>query len=115
MTVVASSWAVAIALVALMDLVGAGLIVRAPRVAVDARKAGVVRGDLVAIAANRAIMRNAEKGVVKRRAEPTRGCVTARAGRWVSRRDMVWHAAAERLRTVPVGQVAAVAVRWQSS
>ena len=40
------------------------------RVAIDAGKGRVVRGNQVAIAANRAVMRNREKGVVEGRAEP---------------------------------------------
>ena len=90
-----------------------GLRVRAPRVAINAGKAGVVRGDLMAIVANRAIMGNSEIGVIKRRAEPTGGGVAGRARRGIAGGDVIRHRAAEGLRAVPVSDMAAVAIRRQ--
>jgi len=85
------------------------LLVRSGGVAIDTRKTGVVRGNLVAIVANRAVMRNREVGVVKGSAEPACGCMAGIASRWVARRDVIGHRAAEGLRAVPLSNVASVA------
>ena len=46
---------------------------RIPRVAVNARELRVVRRDQVAVRTDRAIMRNAEPGVIKGRPQPAGG------------------------------------------
>jgi len=48
-------------------------LVRRPRVAVNARELRVVRRDQVAIRTDRAVMRNAEPGVIKGRPQPAGG------------------------------------------
>lgn len=91
-------------------LVGGGdLLVCAGGVAVDAGKAGVVGGNLVAVIANGAVMGNGEIRVIECGVEP--GCcgVAGVAGGGEIGREMVGDEAAEGLRAVPVGLVAAVA------
>ena len=68
---------------------GLRLLVGRGRVTVDAGKAGIVGGDLMAIVADRAVVRNGEVGVIEGGAEPT-GCrVTRVAGGGITRSDMV--------------------------
>lgn len=47
-----------------------GLLMRRGGMAVDAGEAGIVGGDLVAIVANRIVVRNWEVGVIERCAQP---------------------------------------------
>jgi len=79
--------------------------------AIDARKLRVVRGNLVAIIAHGTIVRNPEPGVIERRAQPARRCVAGIARCGISRRNVVWHGTAQRLRTVPFRQVAPITGR----
>ena len=81
---------------------------RRGRVAIDARKARIVRGNLVAIVAHRPVVRNREVRVIKRRTQPA-GCRMAGVARGrVARRDVIGHGTAERLGAGPGSQVAAV-------
>ena len=98
-----------------MPLVRARLIVRRLRMAVDTGERRVVRGNQVAIAAYGAMVRDWEECVAKCRAEPTGRRMATLARCRVSRRDMVRHGAAGRLRAVPGRDVAAVAVCRQRS
>ncbi len=91
-------------------LVGGGdLLVCGGGVAVDAGKAGVVGGNLVAVIANGAVMGNGEIRVIECGVEPGRCGVAGVAGGGEIGRDMIGDEAAEGLRAVPVGLVAAVA------
>ena len=67
----------------------------------------------MAIRANRAVMRKLPIGMVERRAEPA-GCGVAGGARCgKSRRNVIWHAAAKRLRALPSRDVAAITVGRQ--
>src|SRR5690349_6182156 len=77
---VAGGGAVTITANSLMDTVRLSLLVRRRCVAVDAGEAGVVRGNLVAVVAHRAVVRNREIGVVECGAEPTGGRVASVTG-----------------------------------
>src|SRR5207245_9446938 len=58
----------------------------------------IIRRDQVAVRTDRAIMRNAEIGVIKGRPQPARGdprSVAGQASGWVQRGNVVWHDAAE--------------------
>lgn len=91
-------------------LVGGGdLLVSSGRVAVDAGEAGVVRGNLVAVVADGAVMRNGEIGVIECGVEPACCGVAGIAGGGETGGKMVGDDAAESLCAVPVGLVAAVA------
>ena len=68
MTVVTTRRGVSVVAIALVLLVRTPLVVRiSARVAVDAGECRVVRRDQVAVRTDRAIMRNAEPGVISRR------------------------------------------------
>ena len=91
-------------------LVGGGdLLVSGGGVAVDTGKAGVVGGNLVAVIANGVVVRNGEIGVIECGVEPGCSGVAGVAGGGVTGSEMVGDEAAEGLRAVPVGLVAAVA------
>lgn len=107
--VVASSGAVDEIRNAVVLVGGGDLLVCAGGVAVDARKAGVVGGNLVAVIANGAVMGNGEIRVIECGVEP--GCcgVAGVAGGGETGSDMVRDESAEGLRAVPVRLVAAVA------
>jgi hypothetical protein len=79
------------------------------RMTVDAGKLRIIRRNLVAISAHRAIMRKCEPRVIKRRAEPSGRRVAGITCRRIARGDVIRYAAAKRLRTVPFRQVASVA------
>jgi len=97
-----------------MVRVGTRLTVRALRVAIDAGERGVVRRDEMAIGTHRAVVRNREVGMVKRRAEPGSGVVTRVAGGRVARGDVVGDGAAQRDRALPGREVATVTIRVRS-
>ena len=88
-----------------------GLLVRRGGMAVDASKAGIVGGNLVAIVANGGVVWNREVRVIESGTEPVCGGVTAVAGRGISSRHMVWNRATEGLRAIPLCDMAAVAGR----
>src|SRR6266436_4169720 len=84
------------------------------RMAILTRERLIVRRDQVAVGAYRAMVRNAEPGVIKGRAQPTRGdprSVAGQASGRVQRGNVVRHSAAERHGALPSGLVAAVAIR----
>ena len=110
MAVVASGGSVAIAAYTLVSVIRAGLRVRTTlRMAVDAGKACIIRGDLVAVAADGAMMRNWEVRVVKGSAGPRRSGVATVAGGRIAGRNMVGDAAAQSLCAVPLCGVATIA------
>ena len=109
MAVVACRGTVGIAAHTAVCAVCLSLLMGRGRVAVDAGKLRIIRRNLVAIGAHRAIMRKCEPGVIKRRAEPSGRRVTGIACRRVTGRDVVRHAAAEGLRAIPFRQVASIA------
>jgi len=88
-----------------------GPVCSSARVAIDAGKLRVVRGNLVAIIAHGTIVRDREPGVVESRAQPARRCVAGIARCGISCRNVVWHGTAQRLRTVPFRQVAPITGR----
>jgi hypothetical protein len=77
-------------------------------VAVDARKTGIVCGQLVAVVANRSVMGNREIRMVERGSQPTARRVAAIAGGRISRGDVVGNGAAKRLRALPLRLMTAV-------
>ena len=81
------------------------------RVAIDAGKRRVVRGNQVAIAANRAVMRNREKGVVEGRAQPRRRVMATVASRGIAGSNMIRNWSTQCRRTLPCGNVAAITGR----
>ena len=88
------------------------------RMAILTRKRLIVRRNQVAVRTDRAIVRNAEPGVIKGRAQPARGDprnVAGQASGRVQRGNMVRHGAAERHGALPSGLVAAIAIRVRSS
>ena len=107
--VVADGGAVTIAGDVRVGIVGAGLLVRGGSVAVDASEARVVGGNLVAVVANRTVMRNREVSMVECCAQPSGGSVASVAGRGITGGNVIGDAAAERLRAGPCGLVAAIA------
>ena len=112
MAVVAGGGAVGITVYAIVDVVGLRLLMRRLRMAVDARKAAEVGGYLMAVVANRTVVRNRkERTVIESSAEPGGGVVATRgiAGGRESRGNVIWHGATESLRTLPCCKVAAVA------
>jgi hypothetical protein len=88
---------------------GRDLLVSRGSVAVDACEGGIVRGDLVAIVADRVVVRNGKVCVFEGGVEPAYGGVAAIAGRRKPSGDVIRHEATERLRAVPVRGVAAIA------
>ena len=87
------------------------LLMRRGRMTIDARKLGIIGRHLVAVSANRSVVWNGEPGVVERGSEPARGCVAGIARCRISCSDVVRDSAAQRLRAVPFGLMAAVASR----
>jgi len=82
--------------------------------AILTRERLVVRRNQVTVRTDRAIVRNAEPGVIKGRAQPTRGdprSVAGQASGRVQRGNVVRHGAAERHGALPSGLVAAIAIR----
>ena len=108
---VAGGGAVAVTPYALVGVVGLRLLVRCRRMAVDAGEARVVRGDLVAIVADRPVVGNRKVRVIKDRAQPARSAVTRVASRWVPGGDMVGNRTTKGLRAVPLRHVATVTSR----
>src|SRR5437773_5910227 len=111
MTVVATRGCVSVVGIAPVLPVRSPLVVRiSARMAVNAGERRVVRRNQVAIRTDRAIMRYAEPGVIKGRAQPTRGDpgdVAGQASGRVQRGNVVRHGAAERHGALPSGLVAA--------
>jgi hypothetical protein len=77
--------------------------------AVDAGEGGIVRGDLVAIVADRVVMRNRKISVLESRVEPAYRRVATITGRRKARGDVIRDEPAESLRAVPIGLMAAIA------
>jgi len=78
----------------------------------------IVRRNQVAVRTDRAIVRNAEPGVIKGRTQPARGdprSVAGDASGRVQRGNVVRHSTAKSHGTLPSGLVAAVAIRVRSS
>jgi hypothetical protein len=78
-------------------------------VAIDAGEAGVVGRNLMAIVADGAMMRNREIGMAIGGIEPSGSVVTGVARCGKARSDVIRNGAAESLRALPSGRVAAVA------
>jgi hypothetical protein len=85
------------------------LLVRCVGVAVDTSEGGIVRGDLVAIVANRTVMRNREVGVLESGVQPAYRGVASVAGGRKSRGNMIRNQPPQSLRAVPGCLMAAVA------
>ena len=115
MAVVAGSRAVNVPAYTVVLWVSLCLVMGRLRVAIDAGKRGIVRGNQVAIAANRAVMRNRENGVVEGRAQPRRGVVATVARRGITGSNVIWNCSTQRSRTLPCGNVATVAGRIRGS
>jgi hypothetical protein len=81
---------------------GHRFLVGADGMAVDAGEARIVCGSLMAIVANRAVMRNREVGVVVAGAQPIGRRVATVASSGKSRGDVIGNRAAEGLRAVPL-------------
>ena len=77
--------------------------------AIDARKLRVIGRNLVAVRANRSVVRDRKPGVIKGRPGPRGRRVAGVAGRRIAGGDVVRDGAAERLRAVPIGLMAAIA------
>lgn len=107
--VVAGGGTVGVAVDTTMLTIGAGLGVIVVGVTVDASKAGIVCGYLVAVVAHRFVVRNRKVGVVKGGAEPTGGGVARVARCWIAGSNVVGHTATESLCTGPSGLMAAIA------
>lgn len=108
---VAGGGPVAVSPDTVVDVIRLRLLVRRLRVAVDARKARVVRRNLMAIAAHRAVVRNREVSVVECRPQPTGGRVASVARLRIPGRDVVGHRSAQRLRAQPRRLVAPITSR----
>lgn len=83
------------------------------RMANDARKCRIIRGNDMAIGAHGTLVGNPEPRVVESRAKPIRGDPSGMAGHtggWVLRGNVIWHRAAECLRAQPRRLVASIAV-----
>lgn len=85
-----------------MSLSGLRLLMSGLGVAIDAGKAGIVGGNLMAIVAGRTMVRDREIGVIEGCAEPGRRCVARVAGGGITSGDVIGNAATKSLRTVPV-------------
>jgi len=118
-TVVTTRRGVSVVAIALVLLVRTPLVVRiSAGMAVNAGECRVVRRDQVAVRTDRAIMRNAEPGVIKGSPQPARshpGGVAGYAGCWIQRGNVVRHGAAQRLRTQPGRLMASIAIRVRRS
>ena len=109
MAVVASRGTVGITADTLMLLVRLGLLMRGGGVAVDAGELRIIRRNLVAVGADRTMVRNGEICVIERRAQPVSGRMAAIARGWVTGSDVVRDRTAQGLCTDPFSGVAAVA------
>lgn len=109
--VVAGRRGVRVAVNAAMLIVSFSLLVRSRSVAIDASEAGEIGRNLMAVVADRAMVRNGEVRVIKGSAEPAgRVVATSRvAGGWEATGDVVRNGTAEGLRAGPLCDVAAVA------
>ena len=107
---VAGGGAVTVAALTLVYVVRLCLLVRRRRVAIDASKAGIVRRNLVAVVAHRAVVRNLEIGMVECGAKPAGGRVAGIACLWIARRDVIRHCPAKRLGAEPRSLVASVTI-----
>jgi hypothetical protein len=107
--VVADCRAIAVAGNVGVGVVRAGFLVRRSGVAVDASKRAVVGGNLMAVIADGAVVRNRKIYMVERRSQPTAGGVAGVASGGIASGDVIGDAAAHGLRAVPVRFVAAVA------
>jgi len=110
--VVTGGGAVGIANYTAMLGIGVALRMRRSGVAVDAGETREVRGNLMAIVADRSMMRNREeRPVIECGAQPTGSCVAAGgvAGEWESSGNVIGDGATEGLRALPSGLMAAVA------
>jgi len=94
-----------------MSLVGLGLLMSSLGMTIDAGKTRVISGNLVAIIANRLVMRNGKICMVESGAKP--GCrgVASVASCWIARSHVIRDAAAQSLRAVPIGGMASIARR----
>lgn len=104
MAVVAGGGSVGITGYAAVSVVRLRLLVRRLRMAVDASKAAEVRGDLVAVVAHGAVVRDREEwAVIESCAEPGGGVVAAGgvAGGRESRGDVIGYGTTEGLRALP--------------
>ena len=79
------------------------------RVAIDARKLRVIGRNLVAVRANRSVVRDRKPGVIKGRPCPRRRRVAGVAGRRITRCLMVRDRATHSKGAVPIGLMAAIA------
>ena len=99
MAVVADCRTVAISAYTLMFTVNDGLAIVAVAggvcMTVDAGERGVVRRNLVAIVANRTMVRNREPRVIERGAGPRGRRVARVAGSRITRSNVIWHRAAQ--------------------
>lgn len=111
MAAIARGGAIAVAADALVNVIRLRLLVRRGGVAVDACEAGVVGGHLMAVVADRTMVRDREIRVIEGRAQPTRRGVASVAGLRVSGRKVIWHGAAQSLRAEPCRLVTAIARR----
>ena|SRR6516164_5421104 len=109
--VVTGSCAVNVSAYAVVLRVSLGLVMGGLRVAIDAGETRIVRGNKVAITANRAVMRNREKGVVEGRAQPRCGVMATLARRGITGSNVIRNCSTQRRRTLPCGNVAAIAGR----
>jgi len=109
MAVVAGSGAVRVPADASVLVVRLCLCMVHGRMAINACKLRVVRRDLVAVRAHRAMVWNSEPGVIKCRPCPRGRRVAGVAGRRIAGGDVVRDGAAERLRAVPIGLMAGIA------
>jgi hypothetical protein len=91
--------------------IGAGLGVKVVGMAVDAGEAGVVSRNLMAIVANRTVMRDGEVGVIESGAQPAGGGMAGITGRRVARCDVVRDTATESLGAGPRSLMAPIAGR----
>lgn len=110
--VVAGGGAIRVAVYAAVLVVGLRLLVRRLRMAVDTSKTTEVRRHLVAVIANRAVVRNRkERTVIESSAEPAGGVVATSgvAGRRETCGNVIRHRAAESLRALPCCEMAAIA------
>ena len=109
--VVTDGRSIAIAVYIGVGLVGLGLLMSSLGMTIDAGKAGVVGGNLVAIVAHRLVVWNGEIGMVESRAKPRSCRMASVTSCWITRRHVIGNAAAQSLRAVPIGGVASVASR----
>ena len=109
MAVVAGCGAVTVAANALVSIVSLRLLVCRGGVAVDAGEARIVGRYLMAVVADRSVVRNWEVGVIEGCTEPACCVVAGIAGLRVASGNVIRNGAAQRLRTEPCGLVASIA------